>query len=72
VMIYTLWMDPSLNERAYIMPGLGDAGDRINGVDEDEHPRDMLRLIADYGTTITGLYRDQLRIIEETVLRHPS
>jgi uracil phosphoribosyltransferase len=22
-------MDPSLNERAYIMPGLGDAGDRI-------------------------------------------
>jgi uracil phosphoribosyltransferase len=65
-------MDPSLNERAYIMPGLGDAGDRINGVDEDKHPRDMLRLIADYGTTITGLYRDQLRIIEETVLRHPS
>ena len=36
-------MDPVLNERAYIMPGLGDAGDRINGVDADEHPRDMLQ-----------------------------
>jgi len=66
--IYTLWMDPSLNESAYIMPGLGDAGDRINGRDEDEHPRDMLRLVADYGTNITGLYRSQIRIIEETVL----
>ena len=28
----------------------------------------MLRLVADYGTNITGLYRSQLRIIEETVL----
>ncbi len=69
VSIYTLWMDPVLNERAYIMPGLGDAGDRINGRDDDEHPRDILRLVADYGTNITGLYRDQLRVIEKTVLR---
>lgn len=68
VTMYTLWMDPVLNERAYIMPGLGDAGDRINGRDEDEYPRDMLRLVADYGTNITGLYRNQLRIIENTVL----
>jgi uracil phosphoribosyltransferase len=67
VTVYTLWMDPVLNDRAYIMPGLGDAGDRINGMD-DEHPRDMLRLVADYGTNITGLYRSQLRVIEETVL----
>ncbi|MFZ2912985.1 MAG: uracil phosphoribosyltransferase, partial [Rectinemataceae bacterium] len=65
---YTLWMDPVLNDKAYIMPGLGDAGDRINGRDEDEYPRDMLRLVADYGTNITGLYRNQLRIIENTVL----
>lgn len=72
ITIYTLWMDPSLNERAYIMPGLGDAGDRINGSDEEGHPRDMLRLVADYGTNITGLYRSQLRIIEETVLRRRS
>lgn len=72
VTMYTLWMDPVLNGRAYIMPGLGDAGDRINGVDTDEHPRDMLRLVADYGTNITGLYRNQLRIIEETVLHRHS
>ncbi len=69
VTVYTLWMDPILNDKAYIMPGLGDAGDRINGRDEDDKPRDMLQLIADYGTNITGLYRSQLRTIEETVLR---
>ncbi|HUW40589.1 MAG TPA: uracil phosphoribosyltransferase [Rectinemataceae bacterium] len=67
--VYTLWMDPVLNDRAYIMPGLGDAGDRINGKDEDEQPRDILRLIADYGSNVTGLYRSQLRIVEQTVLR---
>jgi uracil phosphoribosyltransferase len=67
--VYTLWMDPVLNDRAYIMPGLGDAGDRINGRDEDETPRDMLQLIADYGSNIANLYRSQIRTIEETVLR---
>ena len=30
---YTLWLDPVMNEKAYIMPGLGDAGDRLNGCD---------------------------------------
>jgi uracil phosphoribosyltransferase len=67
--VHTLWMDPVLNDRAYIMPGLGDAGDRINGRDEDERPRDILQLIADYGSNVTGLYRSQLRTIEQTVLR---
>jgi uracil phosphoribosyltransferase len=66
--VFTLWMDPVLNESAYIMPGLGDAGDRINGVDVEEHPRNIIQLIADYGTTIAQLYRAQLREIEEMVL----
>jgi uracil phosphoribosyltransferase len=66
--IYTLWMDPSLNKKAYIMPGLGDAGDRINGIDEHELSRNIIQLIADYGVGITSLYRDQVRKIEETVL----
>ncbi len=66
--IYTLWMDPVLNEKAYILPGLGDAGDRLNGVD-GERPRNMIQLIADYGQNIVNLYRDQVREIEETVLR---
>ena len=65
--IYTLWMDPVLNEKAYIMPGLGDAGDRINGMDS-EYPRNMIRLVADYGANIARLYRAQLREIEDTVL----
>ena len=60
-------MDPVLNEKAYILPGLGDAGDRLNGIDEDR-PRNMIQLIADYGQNIVNLYRNQVREIEETCL----
>jgi uracil phosphoribosyltransferase len=66
--IYTLWMDPILNSKAYILPGLGDAGDRINGRDDGEKPRNIIQLIADYGTQIVSLYREQVRRIEQTVL----
>ncbi len=66
--VYTLWMDPALNAKAYILPGLGDAGDRINGQDTHDRPRNILQLVADYGTGIASLYRDQLRKIEATVL----
>ena len=65
---YTLWMDPALNEKAYIMPGLGDAGDRLNGCDKKENPRNIIRLIANYGSTINGLYNSQLAEIESLVL----
>jgi uracil phosphoribosyltransferase len=66
--VYTLWMDPALNEKAYILPGLGDAGDRINGPDRPDSPRDIIQLIADYGTHVTSLYRDPIRQIEKVVL----
>jgi uracil phosphoribosyltransferase len=66
--VYTLWMDPSLNESAYILPGLGDAGDRLNGMDTADRPRDIIQLIADYGATIANLYRAQVHEIESTVL----
>jgi uracil phosphoribosyltransferase len=66
--VYTLWMDPVLNRAAYILPGLGDAGDRINGRDMEEAPRNIIQLIADYGSNIARLYRAQIREIEETVL----
>ena len=66
--VYTLWMDPALNEKAYILPGLGDAGDRINGPDRPDSPRDIIQLIADYGSHVTSLYRDQIRQIEKVVL----
>jgi uracil phosphoribosyltransferase len=66
--VYTLWMDPVLNDSAYILPGLGDAGDRINGKDLEEYPRNIIQLIADYGDNIARLYRAQLREIEHTVL----
>jgi len=66
--VYTLWMDPVLNEKAYILPGLGDAGDRLNGIDIDSQPRNIIQLIADYGANIANLYRSQVRQIEQTVL----
>ncbi|ERF60044.1 uracil phosphoribosyltransferase [Treponema socranskii subsp. socranskii VPI DR56BR1116 = ATCC 35536] len=65
---YTLWLDPALNTSAYIMPGLGDAGDRLNGTDAKDSPRNIMQLIADYGSNIAGLYRSQLYKIEQTVL----
>jgi uracil phosphoribosyltransferase len=66
--VFTLWMDPVLNKKAYIMPGLGDAGDRINGKDGEQNSRNIIQLIADYGGNIAMLYRSQLREIEDTVL----
>jgi uracil phosphoribosyltransferase len=66
--VYTLWMDPVLNAKAYILPGLGDAGDRLNGPDEEEHPRNIIQLIAAYGAGIVSLYKSQVGRIEETVL----
>jgi uracil phosphoribosyltransferase len=66
--VYTLWMDPVLNDLAYILPGLGDAGDRLNGQDLPDEPRNIIQLIADYGSTIANLYRAQVREIEQTVL----
>ena len=66
--VYTLWMDPALNEKAYILPGLGDAGDRLNGLDTEAEPRNIIQLIADYGSNIANLYRSQVRQIEQTVL----
>jgi uracil phosphoribosyltransferase len=68
VQIYTLWMDPVLNAKAYILPGLGDAGDRINGEDSDDKPRNIIQLLADYGSQVVSLYREQVRKIEQTVL----
>ena len=68
VTVYTLWMDPVMNDLAYILPGLGDAGDRLNGEDEPDYPRNIIQLIADYGSDISDLYRSQVRKIEETVL----
>jgi len=50
------------------MPGLGDAGDRINGEDQPDYARNIIQLISDYGVGITSLYRAQVRKIEETVL----
>ena len=65
---YTLWMDPVMPEKAYIMPGLGDAGDRLNGCDTKEQPRNIIQLLADYGHNISSLYRSQMFEIEKTVL----
>jgi len=67
--VYTLWMDPVVNNQAYILPGLGDAGDRINGPYKEGASRQIIQLIADYGAHISDLYRAQIQKIEETVLQ---
>lgn len=66
--VYTLWMDGVLNTDAYIMPGLGDAGDRINGKDNETNNRNIFQLVADYGASVANLYRSQLCEIENTLL----
>ena len=66
--VFTLWMDGVMNKDAYIMPGLGDAGDRINGRDGAENSRNIIQLLADYGAGIANLYRSQFRVIENSVL----
>ena len=66
--VYTLWMDGVMNKEAYILPGLGDAGDRINGRDGETNFRNIIQLLADYGAGIANLYRSQFREIENTVL----
>ncbi len=66
VKTYTLWMDPVLNEQAYILPGLGDAGDRLNGKDTDD-PRNILRLMSHYGKHLTDLYSSELGMIEKAI-----
>jgi uracil phosphoribosyltransferase len=37
VTIYAAALDEKLNDKGYIVPGLGDAGDRIFGTGDDEN-----------------------------------
>jgi uracil phosphoribosyltransferase len=67
VNVYTLWMDPVLNTQAYILPGLGNVGDRINGPYKEGANRNIIQLLADYDAHIIRLYRSQLQKIEEAV-----
>ena len=67
--VYSLWMDPCLNDLAYILPGLGDFGDRLNRKDRENDPRNLIRLIADYGHNVTKLYKWQIREIENTIFQ---
>jgi uracil phosphoribosyltransferase len=69
--IYTLWMDPVLNSLAYILPGAGDVGDRIHFFDNHKDKMNIMRLIANYGSTFAGLYNHQLATIEQLILNHP-
>ena len=34
--LYTGCIDPELNDRSFIVPGLGDAGDRLYGTESEE------------------------------------
>ncbi len=66
--LYTLWLDPVLNSNSYILPGLGDAGDRIHGEAKEGQRRNIIQLISNYGNNILKLYRAQIQKIEERIL----
>ena len=46
VTIVTAGLDERLNEKGYIVPGLGDAGDRLYGVVSQADPRSGVRRAA--------------------------
>jgi uracil phosphoribosyltransferase len=37
IRMVTSFIDPVLNEQSYILPGLGDFGDRFFGTEDDQH-----------------------------------
>ena len=59
---------PDRLDIAGVIEDLGDAGDRLNGVDAEDLPRNMIQLLGDYGPNILSLYRSQVRKIEKTIL----
>jgi uracil phosphoribosyltransferase len=65
--VWAVWMDPTMNTKAYVLPGCGDCGNRLNGEDEGRK-RGMTQLLADYGSNICGLYREQLFEIERIMV----
>lgn len=67
--IYSLWMDPVLNDLAYICSGIGDYGDRLHSFDNNKDDKmNIIRLLANYGSNIAGLYDHQISVIEKLVL----
>lgn len=50
VTIYVAAIDEKLNDVFYIVPGLGDAGDRLYGTDKDENGKRLVRSVVTVGS----------------------
>ena len=68
VRIYTAAIDPALNDKGYILPGLGDAGDRLNG-SENSHgkERGVIELIQNYEEVYQTRYALEIKAIRKIV-----
>ncbi len=64
--IYMISMDRLMNPMGYIIPGLGDAGDRLNGPDISGRDRDITALIKGYGSGMIDRYADAIHALYAT------
>lgn len=56
--LHLAWMDPLLNDSGYILPGLGDAGDLLNGDTED-----IDDLLKSYGKEFCRVHERQIEAV---------
>jgi len=65
--IHLAWLDPVLNEKGYILPGLGDAGDLLNGKLES-----IDALFASYGREFCTIHRKQIETVYKSIKKEPQ
>lgn len=62
--IYLAWLDPVLNDKGYICPGFGDAGDLLNGDKEC-----ISDLIYSYGEQFCEAHKKQVEAVRDAIIR---
>lgn len=63
--IHLAWLDPLLNDLGYICPGLGDAGDQLNGNTEE-----LGLLLGSYGTEFCRVHEKQIEAVYKAQKEH--
>jgi len=63
--VYLAWMDPLLNKKGYILPGLGDAGDLLNGQTEE-----LGLLLRSYSAEFCKVHEKQIESLYHAMGSH--